>query len=179
MAQDPAELFDVVDAEDRVVGRAARADVHARGLRHRAVHAFVVDGRGRVYLHRRSRTKDTFPLRWTSSCAGHVGAGDDYDAAMVRELGEELGLRPAEPPERLFKVDACAATGAEFVWVYRVRADGPVSPNPAEIEGGGWFEPAAVDAWVAGRPAEFADSFVLLWPRVRPLLAPLRSDGAP
>jgi isopentenyl-diphosphate delta-isomerase type 1 len=171
MRQDPGELFDVVDEADRVVGRAPRAEVHARGLRHRAVHAFVVDGAGRVYLHRRTMTKDSFPGRWTSSCAGHVGAGDDYDAAMVRELGEELGLRPDKPPERLLKVAACPATGQEFVWVYRVAFGGVLVPDPDEIDTGGWYEPAVVDRWLAERPGDFADSFVLLWPLVRPRLA--------
>lgn len=180
MAQDPTELFDVVDGQDRVVGRAPRAEVHARGLRHRAVHALLVDAAGCVFLHRRARTKDTFPGRWTSSCAGHVGAGDDYDAAMARELREELGLAvPAARCRRLCKVEACAATGEEFVCVYRVEAEGPLAPDPEEIEAGGWFAPSAVDAWIARRPGDFADSFVLLWPRARTRLAPATWAAGP
>ncbi len=175
MGQDLNELFDVVDADDRVIGRAPRGEVHARGLRHRAVHAFVVNATGRVFLHQRSLTKDTFPGRWNSSCAGHVGAGDDYDETMRRELEEELGLHvpaagfgdPALQPQRLLKIEARPETGEEFVWVYRVAAEGPFALNRDEIQRGDWFTPAEIDAWLARAPEEFATSFGFLWPLVR------------
>ncbi len=178
MGQNLDELFDVVDEADRVVGRATRREVHARGWRHRAVHVFVRNAAGQVFLHQRSRLKDTFPGRWNSSCAGHVAAGDDYDVTVRRELEEELGLQVPEPagsgnaalqwqPRRLFKVEPRAETGGEFVWVYDLEAEGSFALNPREIERGAWFTPAEVDAWVARAPGDFADSFVYLWPRVR------------
>lgn len=167
MGQDLSELFDVVDADDRVIGQAPRGEVHARGWRHRAVHVFVVNRAGEVFLHQRSLTKDSFPGRWNSSCAGHVGAGQDYDETVGRELEEELGCRLATPAKRLLKVAAGPDTGEEFVWVYRAEAEGPFTLNPDEIQRGAWFALAAVDAWVAARPEEFARSFVYLWPQVR------------
>lgn len=115
-------------------------------------------------------TKDTFPGKWNSSCAGHVGAGDDYEVTALRELEEELGYLPGRIPERLFKVNARPETGEEFVWVYRVEAEGPFELNVDEIQRGAWFSITAVDRWVAERPEEFATSFVFLWPQVRRLL---------
>lgn len=170
MTQDLNELFDVVDEHDRPIGRAPRGEVHARQLRHRAVHVFVLNRTGQVFLHQRSWTKDSFPGLWNSSCAGHVGAGDDYDETVWRELEEELGWQPAAAPVRLFKVEACAETGEEFVWVYRAEGEGPFELNPAEIQGGRWCSPEEIDRWVAERPQEFAASFVFLWPRVRSLI---------
>ena len=90
VGQNLDELFDVVDEHDRVIGQAPRHEVHARGLRHRAVHIFVVNRAGEIFLHQRSLAKDTFPGCWNSSCAGHVAAGDDYDTTVWRELDEEL-----------------------------------------------------------------------------------------
>jgi len=170
VGQDLSELFDVVDEHDRVIGRAPRGEVHARGLRHRAVHVFVTNQAGEVFLHQRSLTKDTFPGLWNSSCAGHVGAGDGYDETVGRELAEELGWQPSRAPERLFKVEARPETGAEFVWVYRAIGEGPFVLNPDEIQAGQWCALAAIDRWVAARPADFAASFVFLWPRVRTAL---------
>ena len=171
MGQNLDELFDVVDGQDRVTGQASRREVHARELRHRAVHVFIVNRKGAVFLHQRSLTKDSFPGLWTSSCAGHVAAGDDYDATAQRELEEELGWQPKLQPERLLKIDARKETGWEFVLVYRAAGDGPFALNPAEIRKGGWYALAEVDRWLERRPAEFAASFRFLWPKVRGLLA--------
>jgi len=170
VGQNLDELFDVVDENDRVTGQAPRREVHARGLRHRAVHLLVVNRLGQVYLQKRSRTKDLFPGAWDSSAAGHVGAGEDYDGTAVRELEEELGWRPARPPRRMLRIDARAETGQEFVWVYRVEAEGPFTLQADEIECGDWFAPDAIDRWIARSPQELAPAFVYLWPRVRAML---------
>ena len=170
VAQNLEELFDVVDEQDRVTGQAARRDVHARGLRHRAVHLLVVNGAGRVFLQKRSAAKDLFPGAWDSSAAGHVGAGEEYDETAERELAEELGCRPAAPPRRLFKIEARAETGQEFVWVYRVEAEGPFTLQADEIERGGWFTRPEIDRWLVARPRELAPAFRYLWPRARALL---------
>lgn len=170
VGQNLDELFDVVDEHDRVMGQATRREVHARGWRHRAVHVFLVNRAGEVFLHQRSQSKDTFPGLWNSSCAGHVAAGDDYDLTVVRELEEELGAALGTSARRLFRVEPCEETGQEFVWVYRGEAEGPFALNEAEIERGAWFSVAEADAWVRRAPEEFARSFVFLWPRVRDLL---------
>lgn len=167
--QNPEELFDVVDEYDRFVTRATRREVHAGRLRHRAVHVLIVNERGAVFLQKRSQYKDSYPGALSSSCAGHVDAGDDYDATVPRELQEELGLDPATLPPvvKLFKIDACEETGWEFVRVYLMNHEGPFELNEAEVEDGLWLSPKAIDAAVERRPDEFTPSFVLLWKRWR------------
>ena len=170
VGQNLAELFDVVDADDRVTGQLARREVHARRLRHRAVHLLVVNRAGQVFMQKRSRAKDLFPGIWDSSAAGHVGAGEDYDGTAVRELEEELGCRPEHPPRPLFKIEAREETGQEFVWVYRVEAEGPFVLQPDEIECGDWFAPADIERWISERPQELAPAFLFLWPRAKGML---------
>jgi isopentenyldiphosphate isomerase len=167
------EFFDVVDTRDAVIGRAPRREVHARGLWHRAVHVMVFDVAGRVLLQRRSALKDVAPRLWASSCSGHVDSGEEYDPAALRELGEEIGVYPpAEAaPARWFRVEACEATGWEFVWVYRLRHDGPLRLEPREIEEAAWHPPAAVDTWLSRAPGDFCPSFGLIWPLVSARLA--------
>lgn len=163
MTPPTAELLDVVNERDEVIGRATRGEVHERGLRHRAVHVLVFNRRGEVFLQKRSRFKDRQPGLWDSSASGHVDSGESYDACAMREVGEELGVRPGEPPQRLFRLEAGPDTDQEFVWVYQARHDGPFRLPPEEIERGGWFRPAEVSRWLAERPEDFATAFRVIW----------------
>jgi isopentenyl-diphosphate delta-isomerase type 1 len=159
------EIFDVVNEHDEVIGQAPRSEVHRRKLNHRAVHVLVFNARGELFLQKRSLKKDCFPGAWDSSASGHLDRGEGYDACAVREVREELGVQLAEVPERLFKVEACAETGQEFVWVYQCRHEGPFTLHPEEIEGGGWFTPEAVSRWMREKPSEIASGLVLIWRR--------------
>ncbi len=157
------EIFDVVNDRDKVIGRQTRAEVHRLELKHRAVHVLVLNSKGHIYLQKRSHQKDTFPGAWDSSASGHLNSGEDYDTCAVRELREEIGVVCKEAPHRLFKVEACAATGQEFVWVYRLQYNGPFKTNPEEVEFGSFFRPDDVERWVRERPRDFASAFVLIW----------------
>ncbi len=167
-AQRDDEIFDVVNERDEVVGQSTRREVHARGLRHRAVHVLVFNARGQVFLQKRSMAKDTAPGCWDSSCSGHLDAGEDYLSAAVRELYEEIGLRIAGPHllTPVLHSAACADTGNEFVWVYRLASEGPFVLSPAEIERGKWFVSAEVTRAIAESPEAYARSFRFLWAKL-------------
>lgn len=160
------EIFDVVNESDEVVDRRRRSEVHRLGLMHRAVHVLVFNHRGKVFLQKRSMSKDRQPGLWDSSTSGHLDTGESYDACAVRELREEIGLVLQTPPQRLFKLAASAETDQEHVWVYRCAAEGPFVLHPEEIERGGWFPPEAVRRWMKEKPQEFASALLVIWPRV-------------
>jgi isopentenyldiphosphate isomerase len=162
------EWFDVVDEEDRVIGRALRADVHRRGLRHRAVHVLVWDDSGRLFLQKRSMRKDSAPGAWDSSASGHVDGGEDYEACAPRELREELGWVPSRELQLLARLPACAELGQEFVRVYRAAWDGrEFVLNRDELETGAWFTPAEIEAGMARAPESYARSFRFIWEKLR------------
>lgn len=161
------ELLDVVNEHDEVIDRLPRAEVHRRGLRHRAAHLLVFDPQGRLFLQLRSEKKDMHPGCWDTSAAGHVDAGESYEACVLREAIEELGLALPGLPERLFKIDACPATGQEFVWVYRTEACGPFELNPEEVAGGEWFTPEGLERLLREQPERCAPVLALIWARLR------------
>lgn len=156
-----AERFPIVDADDRVIGEAPRQEVHGNNLRHRAVHIFVFNRAGELFLQKRSRRKDRHPLLWDSSAAGHVDAGEEYDCAAERELREELGVTAALT--RLTKLPASERTGREFIWLYRAEHEGPFQLAPAEIDFGEFFPPEIVQDWISARPEDFAPGFIECW----------------
>lgn len=161
MPSSPDELFDVVDELDAVIGQQRRADVHAQGLLHRAVSVFVFNSSGQILLQLRTATKDEYPLCWTSSCSGHLDAGEDYDTAAVRELQEELGL--TTPIERLVKFDAGPETANEFTVLYRTTADEIPAPEVDEIERVEFVDVDEVSRRVEERPGDFTPPFRTLF----------------
>ena len=157
------DIFDVVDRSDNVLRQESRAVVHREKLLHRAVHVFVFNKAGQLYLQRRSMTKDTAPGKWVSSCSGHVDSGEDYDKAAGRELIEEIGLHNPVDLKRLFKEAPCEPTGNEFVWVYSCRSEGPFILDPIEVIEGRWIDLEELKNWLSNRPRDFAWSFSYLW----------------
>jgi len=164
IAQSGDEMFDVVDEGNRIVRQATRREVHAHDWLHRAVHIFVMNAKGEVFLQLRSHLKDRHPGKWDSSAAGHLDAGEDYLPCAVRELEEELGI--ATTADRLTSAGSIAAragTGWEFVQCFILPWDGNLRWPAAEIETGQWFAPVEIDAWAAARPEDFADGFLECW----------------
>lgn len=164
------ELFDVVNAEDRVVGIEKRSVVHRKQLMHRAIHVFVFNASGQLYLQKRSMTKDSSPGKWVSSCSGHVDSGEDYDTAALRELGEELGLFEPVDFERVFKEASCDQTSQEFVWVYHCKSEGPFTLDPRESIDGRWINLDELSEWIQSSPQDFARSFIYLWEKYQLLM---------
>jgi 16S rRNA (adenine1518-N6/adenine1519-N6)-dimethyltransferase len=161
----PNEQFPVVDENDEVRGYATRSEVHGNNLRHRAVHILIFNPMGDVYLQQRSRWKDRHPLKWDSSAAGHVSAGENYDETARRELKEELGIDP--PLERIFRIAASSRTDHEFIWGYHAVISGDLAPNKCEIERGVFLAPAVIDGWTSARPEDFAPGFLESWKAYR------------
>lgn len=160
-----SEIFDVVDEQDIVVRQETRGVVHRDGLRHRAVHVFVFNDAGQLYMQRRSPHKDQMPNVWTTSCSGHVDSGEDYNTAAMRELGEELDIQinDADQMELLFKCDACRRTGWEFLHVYKLSWNGSISFDPVEISEGRWYSMSELQAAIDQNRREFAPSFRYIW----------------
>lgn len=164
-AQSGAEMFDVVNEDDQVVERQPRDFVHVNNLRHRAIHIVISNEAGEIFLQKRSMWKDRNPGLWDSSAAGHVDAGESYDEAARRELGEELNI--ACSLEKIGRLPCVEETGWEFIDVYHGRHEGPFAFPPLEVETGAFFSREQVGRWIERSPGDFSPVFR----RIFPLLA--------
>lgn len=134
---DPAELLAVVDDHDRETGAERRDVIHRDNLLHRAIHLLVFNPVGLLLLQQRSALKDMYPLHW-ECVGGHLGPGEDYEFAALREAEEELGIT-LERVEKLVKLPASPATDYEFITVYRAVTDRVPVPNAAEVIATQWL----------------------------------------
>ncbi|GGV62702.1 putative Nudix hydrolase [Streptomyces griseoloalbus] len=128
------EIIDIVDENDRVIGRSPRGEAYARGLRHRCAFILVRDAGGRIFVHRRTSSKLVFPSLYDMFVGGVVGAGEGYDEAALREAEEELGVSGLPRPVHLFTFRYDDGAGHSW-WsaVYEVRCDLPVRPQAEEV----------------------------------------------
>ena len=90
------ELINILDSKGNDTGRTAlKSEAHKMGWYHATVHIWFFTADGSVLVQQRAATKDTYPLLWDVSVAGHIGAGESIEAAALREVKEEIGLNIA------------------------------------------------------------------------------------
>jgi len=86
------EYLWAIDTKGYVKGKRSRTECHKQHIIHRAVHVIVLDSKHRIFVKRRSHSKDMFPGQWETSVGGHVKYGDGVKKTAARELEEELGI---------------------------------------------------------------------------------------
>ncbi|ASV31936.1 NUDIX hydrolase [Maribacter cobaltidurans] len=88
------ELVDILDEEGKYKGISLmKSQAHQKGLFHPTVHVWFYTPNGQILIQQRGKDKDTYPLLWDVSVAGHVGAGENIKISAVREIEEEIGLK--------------------------------------------------------------------------------------
>lgn len=149
------EIFDVVDANDNVIRQALRKEVHSdKSLIHRSVGIAVFNSNQKIFLQRRSITKDTDALLWTVSCSGHVLTGESYEDTAKREIKEELGIEGVIL-ERLTKYLYKGIYETEMTTLYKTIFDGEIVLQKEEILEGKFFGKEELHVSVSAHEIEF------------------------
>ena len=159
------EYFDEVDQNDQILGQITRTEAHKQSIMHRAVHIFIQNENDLWLLQRRSSNKDLDPLKWTTSCSGHVDAGESYIQAAVRECREELGIKITEfDLKEIFRCNPCIQTGMEFVRVYiSEKKFKEFLPNISEVSEIDFFTVSAMIEKCKNEKEIFSGSFLHLF----------------
>ncbi|MDC7126625.1 MAG: NUDIX domain-containing protein [Spirochaetales bacterium] len=143
-----AEIFDIVDENDVVIGQAERSEVHGNPeLFHRVAHVHVFNRFGYLFLQKRSKNKDLQPGKWDTSVGGHVDSGESYLAAAVRETAEELGIIvPEKQFEFLYKYSFTNDYESELVSTYRIIWDRDFHLQESELDDGRFWSMEEIQA---------------------------------
>ncbi|HAO99830.1 MAG TPA: NUDIX hydrolase [Fibrobacteres bacterium] len=146
---DPEELLTRVSDDDAtVIGPVARRQVHGHpDIIHRAVHIIVLNDEGLMLLQKRAADKDIMPGRWDTSVGGHVGFGQTYEEAALREAEEELGVRlKSDMLEDLYLLKIRDPVESENIRTYFCHHSGPFQPDPSEVESVRFWSRAEIEA---------------------------------
>ena len=157
------ELLSVVDENDHVIKTLPRDEIHASGLRHRAVHILVFNQLGELFLQKRSMKKDLNKGLWDTSAAGHVDVGEGYTVSAIRETEEELGISIGDTLQALYKLSPTKKTGMEFIQVYQCVHNGPFILNAEEIDEGVWISVNEISKRVEDDDPTLTETFKVIW----------------
>lgn len=87
------ERIDILDKDGNFTGETVmKSEAHRKGLFHNSIHIWFYTKDGRLLIQQRAENKDTHPLFWDVSVAGHVGAGEVIEESAIREAEEEIGV---------------------------------------------------------------------------------------
>jgi len=130
------EIFDVVDDDDKVIGKATRKEVHTKHLIHRSVMFFIFDKKGRIFVSQRTKNKEFFKEYWSIGLGGHLSTGETYDEAVVREAKEEANIDEKPFFMGSFKIRIQNKSDNENAKVYGFLTDKKLKFDPFEIKQG-------------------------------------------
>ena len=131
----------LVDESDAEVGTEEKQRAHLDGRLHRALSVFVLDGEGRLLLHRRAGGKYHSGGRWTNTCCSHPRPGEPVADAARRRLREEMGVDVALEPAFTFVYRAEVGPGLvehELDHVFVGRSGAEPRPDADEVEAWAW-----------------------------------------
>lgn len=116
------EWVDILDEDGNATGKKClKSEAHAKGWFHPCVHIWFYTPHGSVLVQQRGALKETYPLLWDVSVAGHMEAGESAEDAALREVAEEIGLHiKASDLQKVgvfksYKVHSEALIDAEFL----------------------------------------------------------------
>ena len=138
-----------------------KLDVHKRGLRHKAVSVFAMDG-DKVLIQQRAMSKYHTPGLWANTCCTHPEWNESAADCAVRRVREELGMTGLTPVYR-DTVEYRADVGGgliehEVVDVFVMPNAGktPIEPNPDEVMATEWVDLYDLTAQVKRTPERYS-----------------------
>ncbi|HWQ59946.1 MAG TPA: NUDIX domain-containing protein [Candidatus Fimivivens sp.] len=145
----------IVDAEDAIIGHKERGTLNRDDI-YRVSALWITNSKGESLLAQRSFSKKHSPGMWGPAVAGTNDEGESYDANIVKEAEEELGIsdvpfirrgKMRHRGEHEYFLQWYSAVIDEPEWHFIIQED--------EVERIKWFSPEELKIAIVGHPEDF------------------------
>ena len=167
----------LVNEADESIGQMEKMQAHLEGKLHRAFSVFVFNSEGEMLIHKRALDKYHSPGLWTNACCSHPMPGEPKEAAVVRRMQEEIGLRA--PFRHLFHFVYRAELENDLIeheldHVFLSITDDEPIINPKEVAEFKYIDPHELLTDIKSNPEHYTAWFKLIVDRVVDIHAQLQ-----
>jgi isopentenyl-diphosphate delta-isomerase len=159
----------LVNEQDEPTGTMEKIEAHEKALLHRAFSVFIFNPAGEMLLQQRAISKYHSGGLWTNACCSHPAPGEDTAAAATRRLQEEMGFTTPLTKAFHFTYQAPFSNGLtehEFDHVFTGIYNGPIQPNPAEVQDYSFKTMAAIKSSLISHPENYTAWFHIAFPQI-------------
>ncbi len=135
-----------------------------------AFSVFIFNSKGEMLLQQRSVSKYHSGGLWTNTCCSHPRPGEHTIVAASRRLKEEMGFEASLQKAFDFIYKATFMNGLveyEFDHVFVGTYDGPVTPDPMEVENYAFRSMPYLEYLLKQYPDFFTSWFHIAFPKIR------------
>lgn len=159
----------LVDSKDNPIGEMEKLAAHREAERHRCFSVFVFRPNGDWLLQKRALKKYHSAGLWSNTCCSHPTPGEPLAKAVQNRLQKEMGFTC--PLEEVFsftyrKSFPNGLTENEFDHVFVGTYEGPIRPDPDEVEDWRWISAEELFARIKKQPQDFTYWFKKIYRRV-------------
>lgn len=151
-------LIDAVDAADEPIATVERGRALKTRRNFRVAHVFVFNLAGELLLQQLSSQRERHPLRWGSSVAAYLYAGEPDWAGARRRLREELGLLTQLRKHGTFPMRD--GDSLKFVSLFTTPSERARVREPTHIERIEFRELSRIDSEIERDPVTFTPTFL-------------------
>ncbi len=163
------EKIILVDENDNETGTEEKIKAHKEARLHRAFSIFIFNSKGKLLIHKRTKTKYHSGGLWTNTCCSHPRPGEATEQAAHRRLKEEMGFDCDLKEIFTFiykKQFENGLTEHELDHVFLGKCDAEPDPDPEEAEEWKWADTEELKNDMKKNPDKYTYWFRLSLERV-------------
>lgn len=176
LSQHQEDQLILVDLMDRPQGSMGKLACHQQARLHRAFSLFLYRGSAgtlQLLLQRRAQGKYHSGGLLANSVCSHPRVGEALADAVPRRLTQELGVRAAvaaslgydEVGSFVYRSSyGNGLTEFEYDHIFVAPYDGPLAPDPSEVEATAWVDADEALADLQAHPSRYASWFLTAAP---------------